>query len=121
MGVSLNQLIDQVREELLAPRRATTPEAMYPFLFIEEIELEVGVTVSSTVEGSGGVNIQVVELSSGLEKAKEQVHRVTIKMTPLLSKEEARTKLKQDSRLWKKIEQVVIPATMKEGGMVGQE
>ena len=35
MSVTLNQLIEQVREELLSPRQANTPEAMYPFLFVE--------------------------------------------------------------------------------------
>lgn len=121
MSITLSQLIDQVRQELLTPRQANTPEAIYPFLFIEEIELEVGVTVSSTVEGAGKVNIKVVEVGGGVEKTNEQAHRVTIKMTPLLSKEEVRTKLKQNPRVWNRIETVIMQATTKEDGMVGAE
>jgi len=121
MTITLNQLIDQVREELLSPRRATTPEAMYPFLFIEEIELEVGVTVSSTVEGSGKINIQVVELGRGLGKSDEQTHRVKIKMTPLLTKDEIREMLKQAGRLWERVQPVTLRATTKDDGMVGEE
>ncbi len=121
MSITLNQLIDQVRHELLSPRQAKTPEAMYPFLFVEEIELEVGVTVASEVEGKAGINIQVVELGSGLAKSAEEMHRVKIKLTPLLSKEEVRDKLKQNQRTWAKIEQGVISAGTKEGGMVGGE
>ncbi len=121
MTVTLNQLIDQVREELLSPRRANTPEAMYPFLFVDEVELEVDVTVSSAVEGSGSVNIQVVELGSGIEKGNERTHRIKIKMTPLLTKNEVRETLAKDSRLWSRIESVAKKATVKEGGMVGEE
>ncbi len=121
MGITLSQLIDQVREELLSPRRARTPEAMYPFLFVDEVELEVNVTASSTLEGAGKVNVQVVELGSSVEKANEQVHRVKIKMTPLMTKDEVREKLKADKRLWQKIESVVIPAATKEGNIVGSE
>ncbi|OQY34270.1 MAG: hypothetical protein B6243_05700 [Anaerolineaceae bacterium 4572_5.2] len=119
MTITLSQLIDEVREELLTPRRAHTKEAMYPFLFVEEIELEVGVTVSSAVEGSGGIDIQVVELGASVEKTNEQAHRIKIKMTPLLSKEEVRTKLKNDKRTWQKMEDAIIPAVTKEDGMVG--
>ena len=121
MTIALNELIDQVREDLLSPRRASTSEAMYPFLFVEEIELEVSITVSSAVEGRGTVNIQVVELGSGIEKGNEEMHRVKIKMTPLLTKDEVRETLKKDSRLWGKIESVALNATTKDGGMVGQE
>jgi len=120
MSITLNQLIDQVRHELLAPRRAETPEAMYPFLFVEEIELEVGVTVSTQVEGKGGINIHVIELGSGVSKGNEEMPRVKIKLTPLLSKDEVQEKLKQASRTWEKIEQSVILAGTKEGDMVGE-
>jgi hypothetical protein len=44
-----------------------------------------------------------------------------IKMTPLLSKDEMRERLKQDKRLWNKIEDTTVSAALKEGGMVGQE
>lgn len=121
MTITLNQLIDQVRHELLAPRQAETAQAMYPFLFVEEIELEVGVTVSGSVEGKGGINIQVVELGSGITKSNEDTHRVKIKLTPLLSKEEVRAKLKQNSHTWKQIEEGVMTGILKESGIVGQE
>lgn len=121
MGITLSQLIDEVREELIVPSRASTPEAMYPFLFVEEVELEVNVTVSSTVEGAGKVSVQVVELGSGVERANEETHRVKIKMTPLMTRDEVREKLQADRRLWERIERVAIPATTKEGGMVGND
>ncbi len=78
-------------------------------------------TISSAVEGTGKVNIQIVELGGGVEKGNEQMHRVKIKMTPLLTKDEILAMLKKDTRLWNKIGPVTLQATTKEGGMVGKE
>ena len=114
MSVTLSQLIDQVREELLAPRQASTPDAMYPFLFVEEVELEVDVTVGSTIGGGGQVRIHVVEVGGAAEKSQEQTHRIKIRMTPLLSKEEVRDELKQSDRTWQKTQQTVVRGTAKE-------
>jgi hypothetical protein len=121
MAITLNQLVDQVREELLAPRQVNTPEAMYPFLFVEEVELEVSVTVSSSIEGTGKVNIKVAEIGGGVDKANEQTHHVKVKMTPLMTKDEIRERLKQNQRVWERIEQTAVPALAKEAGMVGTE
>jgi hypothetical protein len=68
MSITLSQLIDQVREELLTPRQAATPEAIYPFLFVDEVELELAVTVSDKVDGLGKVTIHIAEIGSGVEK-----------------------------------------------------
>jgi hypothetical protein len=121
MSISLNQLIDQVREELLQPRKSTTRDAVYPFLFIEDVELEVSVMVSSTVGGSGGVHIQVVELGGNIQNMNEKTHRIKIKMTPLLTKEEIRENLKQNNRLWENVMSTAMKATSKEDGMVGED
>lgn len=114
MSVTLSQLINQVREELLAPRQASTPDAMYPFLFVEEVELEVEVTVGSAMEAGGQVRIHVVEVGGGAEKSNEQTHRIRIKMTPLLSKEEVRDELKQSPRTWKRTQQTGLRGTTKD-------
>ena len=121
MTVSLNQLIDQIREELLKPRKSMTRDAVYPFLFIEDVELEASILVSSTTAGSGGVQIQVVELSGNVQKVNESTHRIKIKMTPLLTKDEIREILKQDDRVWKNVLSTSMKATSKEDGMVGEE
>lgn len=121
MATTLHELIDQVRDELLMPRQANTPEAMYPFLFVDEVELEVGITVSGKAEGSGKISIHVVEAGGGGERAREDVHRITVKMTPLLTKDEIREHLKQDARLWEKIQYIGRWATTKEAGMAGEE
>lgn len=113
MSITLSQLIDQVREELLAPRDAKTSESMYPFLFVEEIELEIGVTVSCTVEGGGKVNVQVIEVGSRIDRGNEQIHCVKVKMTPLFTKDEVREQLKQNERTWNKARQTGMQGTAK--------
>lgn len=118
MEITLSELIDQVREELLAPRQGT--QATYPFLFVDEVELELGVSVSKKADGSGKVNIAVLEIGGGVGKTDQQTHRIKVKMTPLLTKEEVREKLKQNG-LWEIIEPVAMQATTKEDGMVGEE
>ncbi len=120
MAIKLHELIDQVRDELLMPRRADTLDAMYPFLFVDEVELDLSVTVSAKVEGSGKVSIQVIEVGGGSEAAGEDVHSVKIKMTPLLTKEEIREQLKKNGRLWQTIENVTRRTMVKEDGMVGE-
>ena len=95
MTVTLNQLINKVREELLEPRQASTAEAMYPFLFVEEVEVEIGIKVSSGVDASGKVSIQVIEVGVGANLQDEETHRIKVKLTPLYSKEETRTRLEQ--------------------------
>jgi hypothetical protein len=121
MDVTLSELIEQVREELLTPRQMNAPDARYPFLFVDEIELEIDVTVSKKADGSGKVSIKVVEVGGGIEKSTESTHRIKVKMTPLLTKEEVRGKLGQDAELWAKIEPIAMQAVTKESGMVGEE
>jgi hypothetical protein len=45
MTIKSHELIEQVRDELPIPRRADTPEAMYSFQFVDEVELEVSVPI----------------------------------------------------------------------------
>jgi hypothetical protein len=121
MDITLGELIDHVREELLSPHQGSTLDAKYPFLFVEEVELEVNVVISKKANGTGKVNIKVVELGGGIEKTDQRAHRIKIKMIPLLTKEEIREKLKQDKQLWGNIEVITMRATTKEGSMVGEE
>jgi len=121
MAITLHELVDQVREELLTPPQKNALEAIYPFLFVDEVELEVNVTVSSLAEGSGRLNVYVLEVKAGGEHEREQAHRVRIRMTPLLTKEEVREQLQQDKGLWARIQHGVLRAGTKDLPMVGEE
>lgn len=121
MDVMLRELIEQIREDLLAPGQASGTENDSPFLFVEEVNIEVDVMVSKEADGSGKVSIKVVELGGGVGRTDQKTHRIKVKMTPLLTKEEVRKKLRQDGQQWSQIESAVTQAVTKETGMVGRE
>jgi hypothetical protein len=116
MTITLSQLIDQVREELLEPRQAKTEESMYPFLFVDEIELEVGIKVSSGVDGSAKVSIKVVEAGIGANLLGEETHKLKVKLTPLYTKEEIRKQLEEQlgTRIMKHVHETSLKGTAKD-------
>lgn len=112
--MTLHELIDQVKEELLTPTRADSADELYPFLFVDEVELEVNVAVSDKLSDSGKLTLYVLGAGIGGEKSQEKGHKVTIKLSPLVTKEEMRARLKLDGRLWKGIEEATTQATVKD-------
>lgn len=126
MEITLNELIEQVREELSTPLPSREKEEL-PFLFVDEIEIEVGVTISKTTEGSGDIGAKVTigvaeiegKLGGGVSKADQSNHRIKIKMTPLFSKEDLLSKFNQDFQ--GKLRHQAMGSLMKGDGMVGEE
>jgi hypothetical protein len=108
-SIGLTELIYQVKRELIQPQGGTADP--FPLLAVEEVELEISVTVSKRAEG--GLNIQVVELGGGRERS--DVHTVRVKLSPLLAREERVTELRRDPR-WERIVQQQVDATLKGGG-----
>lgn len=97
-----------------APTRAGLADEHYPFLFVDEVELEINVAVTDDISGSGKLTIYVLEAGIGGAKNQEKGHKVTIKMNPLVTKEEMRARLKLDGRLWKGIEKARTQVTVKD-------
>lgn len=91
-NIPLSKLIDHVRDELMTP----PDPSQKPILYVEEIELEVGVTYSYTADAGLKVNVVFFEMGGEGGQAKENVHTVRLKLTPLLSKEDVLEQLKQD-------------------------
>lgn len=86
--IGLTELIYQVKRELLsAESRQNDP---VPLFAVDEIELELAVTVSR--EGQAGINIQVLNVGGGATREDAQTVRVTLK--PLRSREELIADLK---------------------------
>lgn len=83
--ISLQALIEKVKDELLTP----TGGPYYPVFFVDKVELEVAVSVEA--EGTGGLDISVLELGGGVSR--EQGHVVTVTLSPILSREEQRALL----------------------------
>lgn len=87
--IGLTELIYQVKKELLSSEsRRGDP---VPLFAVEEIQLEVAVSVSR--EGEAGINIQVLSLGGGVSRADAQTVRVTLR--PLRSREELIAELRQ--------------------------
>lgn len=87
--IGLTELIYQVKQELLSPEsRQFDP---VPLFAVEEIELEVAISVSRT--GEAGLNIQVLSLGGGAAREDAQTVRVTLR--PLRSREELIAELRQ--------------------------
>jgi hypothetical protein len=86
--IGLTELIYQVKRELLsAESRQNDP---VPLFAVDEIELELAVTVS--LEGQAGINIHVLNVDSSASREHAQTVRVRLK--PLRSREELIADLK---------------------------
>lgn len=87
--IGLQELIYQIKHELLAPNpkeRARDPE---PLFFIDKIDLEIAIKV--TKEGNGGIKLtvlSVLEAGGGVSQATERGHVVKVSLSPLMSREE---------------------------------
>ncbi|MEP0873122.1 hypothetical protein NDA01_25495 [Trichocoleus desertorum AS-A10] len=85
-SIGLDELIQQVKQELLSSVPGKSSDA--PILFVESVELELKVTASR--EGNGGVKIDVLSIGGGEVKGtlkREDVHTVKVKLSPLFDKE----------------------------------
>jgi len=80
--IGLTELIYQVKRELFSS--GSRQDDPVPLFAVDEIELEVAVTVSR--EGQAGINIQVLNLGGGASRADAQTVRVKLK--PLRTREE---------------------------------
>jgi hypothetical protein len=110
-SIGLAELLYQVKRDLLQPEDVFADPV--PLLSVEEVELELAVTVSK--RAGAGLNIQVVELAGGGERA--DVHRVLVRLAPLLTREERLAQLQKDPR-WNRVVEIQIAATLK--GVEGQ-
>ena len=92
-SIGLAELIQEVKRELVSADAATADgRGGAPLFMVEDIELEIKVSVSA--KGGGGVDIHVVQLNAGLER--DDVHTVTVKLQPILSHDERLELLRRD-------------------------
>lgn len=119
--IGLQELIFQVKQELLAPNPAQRAKDPYPLFFIDKVELEVAVKV--TRSSSGGIKLTVlnfIEANAGKSITQEQGHVIKISLSPLLSKEEIVTEALKDSRVREMVEKLSPEAVIKgEASLLG--
>jgi hypothetical protein len=86
--LGIAELIQRIKQDLLVPQSGKDP-----ILFsIDEITLEVNFTVSGDI--NSGFDLGVVTLGSDVSE--ERVQRVTVKLTPLVSKQQMINTINQD-------------------------
>lgn len=79
--IGLAELIEQVKHELLST--ASDQETEIPLLSVDQVELELQVTVRR--EGKAGLKFYVVE--AGGSESRDDVQKVKVTLSPLLNKE----------------------------------
>lgn len=95
--ITLQTLIDKVKEDLFAPYEGTelATGKHFPIFFVEQVELEIAVNFA--LGGEGGIKVSIipeileVEGKAGGEKASG--HTMKITLTNLFTREELRAML----------------------------
>lgn len=98
--IRLQDLIYQVKRELLAPNPAERAKDPYPLFVIDRIDLEVFVNISHV--DSNGVKLTILDLIEvGRNNLLEHKsgHVIRISLSPLLSREEILIEARRDPKV----------------------
>lgn len=111
--IGLAEFIQQVEQELLTTYHDSENDA--PLLNIDSVELELQVTAKK--EGGGGVKINVLQFGGGEVSGKvsrDDVQKVTVKLSPLLSKEYLlKAYYQKNPEKWQKLLDKTLEGTLK--------
>ena len=103
--ITLQQLINLIKSDLFAPYDGKTDSEMdSPIFFVDGAELEVGFNVS--YDDKAGLKIAILPIiSSSIDSSKklEYAHRIKIKLSPILDREELREIIEKDHKLMAKV------------------
>ncbi len=122
--LTLQTLIDKVKADLFSPYQGKKIEgkSVYPLFFIDEVELELSVAITYSNEAGIKVNIlQTVEagVTGGAEAG--QTHTMKVKLSPILSRNELRELLDDDTRLMAGIREASRAVVKGGDDIAGQE
>ena len=96
--IGLQDVIEQVKSELLARNPAAAARDAYPLFHIDRIELEIETRISRSADGSVKLTVLDFELNAGGSTARERGHVVRLSLTPLLSREALLAEALKDER-----------------------
>jgi Trypsin-co-occurring domain 2 len=107
-SIGLAELIEHIKQELLSTE--VEGEKPIPLFSVDQVNLELQVTARK--EGKAGIKVYVVELGGG--GSRDDVQKVTVTLTPLLSKEERIALYKtRYPQKWKLLEETSIEGLLK--------
>jgi hypothetical protein len=120
--IGLQDLIYQVKDELLARNPAQKAKDPYPLFFIDKIDLEIAVNVSQATDGSIKLTVlDFAQIGAGKSVQQERGHVVKVSLSPLLSRDAILAKALEDERVWQMVGSGSMQAFVKgETGMVGE-
>jgi Trypsin-co-occurring domain 2 len=105
--VSLKEVINKIKLELLTPDSAGEAEPMFS---VDSVSIELKVEVKK--EGKAGLQIHVLQAGGSIATDTAQTIKVTL--SPLLTKEERiRLFQEQNPGQWAKVQKSVVKATLK--------
>lgn len=93
--LGITDLIHRIKKDLLSEQNQTPPD----LFSIDELTLEISFVISGDIES--GFDLGVVTLGSQISE--ERIQKVTIKLTPLMSKSQLIERLKSDPKTFKKV------------------
>ena len=113
--IGLQELVEQVRKELLAPSSSSDP-----IFFIDKIELELAVKIVK--EGQAGIKISVLgfaEANAGGTISGERGNIVRVSLSPLMEREDIYKEVVKDQTTKEYLMNYMKRAFTKSGDMLG--
>lgn len=120
--IGLQELINQVKQELLTPPVVGAAEDDVPLFVIDRIDLEINVKV--TKAANGGVKLSVLsfaELSAGGSLGGERGNVIKVSLSPLVAREALIAQALQDPQQAANIRKTLQEALVKgDAGLMGE-
>ncbi|NNJ09911.1 hypothetical protein EKD04_006185 [Chloroflexales bacterium ZM16-3] len=98
--IGLDEVINQVKRELLTPNPAAKANDPYPLFMIDKIELEIATRISVSADGS--IKFSVIggaEAGVGVSRSEERSHVVRVSLSPVLTREELVAEVLKDEKV----------------------
>lgn len=120
--IGLQDLIYQVKRELLAPNPAEQSRDPSPLFLVDKVELEISVKVSQEKDGSVKLTVlDFAEISAGSSRGQEQGHIVKVTLSPVLSREKILEEALKDKRVLQTVQRELAQAFVKgANGLAGE-
>lgn len=120
--LGLQDLIFQVKRDLLTIDPSAQARDPYPLYAIEKIELEIAVKVVHDRDGNAKISVlSFAELGGGVSESRERGHVVRVALTPLIPHQELAAKLLADETTREAIARDLSRSIIKGGGHLGGE
>lgn len=120
--LGLQDLIFQVKRDLLTLNPSAQARDPYPLFAIEKIELEIAVKVVRGHDGSAKISVLgFAEVGGGLSESDEHGNIIRVTLTPLIPHHELAAKVLADEKTREAIARDLRRSIIKSSGPLGGE